>query len=411
MSEMRFDLIIIGAGAAGLMAAGEGARLGLKVLVLEGKKEPGLKLLMCGGGRCNVTHAKVTERDYHASCVHTLRHVLKHFSVLDAVNFFETHGAPLQLLEDGCYFSADDQARTVLNALLTYAREAGVAFLYEHRVSSVVWDKALFNVVSNGVVFNAPAVLVATGGFSYPATGADGAGYIFAESFGHSVVATRPALTPWLASSDTFIRIPGIALPVRLSLWVGGKKIKKTEGPLLFTHQGFSGPAVLEMSAAWLDARPLNGEVRVDFFPTLKGEGIDFLFIGGKHQNLKNMLTPVLTERLAWILLDEARVDGAKHSVAGEITNKEKHALTRVLRAYPLPIKDVVGYGKAEITAGGVDLRELKGATLESRLQEGLYFAGEVLDVDGRIGGFNLHWAWASAVAAAHAVAKKIGTH
>lgn len=407
MENKTYDLIIIGAGAAGLMAAAEAGRLKLSVLVLERQKEPGAKLLMCGGGRCNATNAVISEKDYHAGCAHTLKHVLKNFSTDDALRFFEQWRAPLTLTEEGCYFSADDTARTVLKALMGAAAGHGAAIRGGVRVRSVAAQGGEFNIAGDGFIERAKAVLVATGGLSYPSTGSDGAGYTIAESFGHQLVATRPALTPLSASSELMASLSGIVVNVGLTLWVEHRKIHMVRGPLLFTHHGFSGPAALEMSRAWVDARQHNGKIRVDFFPDIKNDGVDFLFSPGQ-KSLKTLLSAHLPERLVLILLGQAGVDALKRPGMSEVGKNDRHALEKVLRAFTLSVKDTAGYARAEITAGGVDLKELKGASLESRLQEGLYFAGEVLDVDGRIGGFNLHWAWASAVSAARAAAKRL---
>ena len=407
-SASGHDLVIIGAGAAGLMAAAEGARLGLDVLVLEGQKEPGLKILISGGGRCNVTNARVSEKDYAAGCAHTLRHVLGTVSPLDIVAFFEAHGAPQALQESGEFFSGDDKARTVRDALMRAVIQNGGRIACGRRVNAIATQDGSFNIVGHYFVITARAVIIATGGLSYPATGSDGAGYRLAQAFGHNIVPTHPALVPFIASTDTFGKISGITLQVRLSLWAEGRKLRSVEGPLLFTHEGFSGPAPMEMSGYWLAVREkLDSAVCVDFLPDLKPDDTDLLLRPAlAARSVKNILTGLLPERLVTVLLGTASVDPQRP--AGQLTRDERKAVLSALRAFALPLKDVAGYARAEVTSGGVDLKELKGASLASRLQEGLYFAGEVLDVDGRIGGFNLHWAWASGVAAARAVAKSL---
>jgi predicted Rossmann fold flavoprotein len=408
MENTTHDLIIIGAGAAGLMAAAEVSHAGLQVLVLEGQREPGLKVLITGGGRCNVTNARISEKDFNAGCAHTLRHVLKTLSSRDVVAFFEKWGAALVLQETGEFFAEDDKARTVRDALLRAAEDGGARIMCHQKVSSIAVQDGHFNVVAGHEVFMARCVLLTTGGLSYPATGSDGSGYHLAESFGHVIVPTRPALVPLVASRPVLAHLSGITLPVRLSLWAERRKLKVIEGPLLFTHNGFSGPAPMEMAAHWLAVRD-QAEARVccDFLLNMKGEGLDLLADPAVvRRSVKNVMATALPERLVLALIEEAGVDSQR--LAGELSNKDKKSLIQAFRAYPLPIADVMGYSKAEVTAGGVDLKELKGATLESRLQEGLYFAGEVVDVDGRIGGFNLHWAWASGVAAARAIVKKL---
>lgn len=407
MADELFDVVIVGAGAAGLMAAAQAGRLGLKALVLESQREPGRKLLMCGGGRCNVTHAKVGEHDYKAGCAHTLRHVLRNLTVKEIVAFFKEWQAPLVLQEDGCYFSADDSARTILDALLRAVRAGGSRLFRGVQVKSVAYDRDHFNVVCDQDIYMGRTVLIATGGLSYPATGSTGFGYKVAVDAGHQLIPRRPALTPLLASTETFSILAGIVVPVRLSLWVQNKKTCAVEGPLLFTHQGFSGPAALEISCAWQDARSSGGELRADFLPYVTAEEMERVFQSAGHRSLKAVLGSWLAERLAGILLHEVRVDGLKRPGMGELTRQDRKALEQALHSCVLPVRDAAGYNKAEITAGGVDLKELQGASLESRLQPGLYFAGEVVDVHGRIGGFNLHWAWCSAVSAVRAVAKR----
>lgn len=404
---MLYDCIIIGAGPAGLMAAGNMAREGLRVLVLEGSRQPGAKLLMCGGGRCNATNVRVTDKDYHSSCRHTLRHVLRHFSTADALGFFAGNGAPLECADDGCYFSADNKARTVLEALLSYARKSGAEIMCSNRVRSVAFKDDVFYIQGSPEVYSARNLLVATGGLSYPATGCDGSGYAFARHFGHNLIEPCPALTPLLAGNDVFAALAGIVVPLRLSLWAQGRKLAVREGPFLFTHNGFSGPVVLEIACDWLSCRQQGGELKADFFPSQNNEGVEFLLGQPPQPSLKNVITRILPERLAAVLLEQAKVDGSVPALSGRLTRKEKGSLGMVLRALPLPVRDVAGYAKAEITRGGVDLREVNGADLESRFQKGLFFAGEVLDVDGRIGGFNLHWAWASGVAAARAIIRR----
>lgn len=404
---MTYDLIIIGGGAAGLMAAAEAGRLGLETLVCEGQKTPARKLLICGGGRCNAANANVTASDFHTGCRHTLQHVLREWTTRDTLDFFARWGAPLAVQKDGQYFSADDRAQTVLDALLKAVAAGGALLRCGTRVLDVTHDRMHFAVALEEDVLQAKAVLVTTGGLSYPTLGSDGAGYRIAERFGHELVPTRPALAPLMASDDVFMALAGVSTDVRLTLRAEGRKAGTADGPLLFTHRGFSGPAVLAMSLAWTDARAGNGELRVDFLPDLPGEDLAPLLDGAGRRTLRNVVREHLPERLVDLLLEQAGVDGAIRPGKGELRKAQRRALVATLRDLPLPIRADGGYAKAEVTAGGVDLESVKGSSLESRLQPGLFFAGEVLDVDGRIGGFNLQWAWASGVAGARGVAKR----
>jgi len=406
---MTYDLIIIGAGAAGLMAAAEAGRLRMSTLVCEGQITPARKLLICGGGRCNAANAHVSEKDFNASCRHTLRHVLREWSTQDTLDFFARWGAPLAMQKDGQYFSADDRARTVLEALLNAVQAGDAALRCGARVLDVGHDGAVFKVTLEDDVLHTNSVLVTTGGLSYPALGSDGAGYHIAQKFGHELIPTRPALTPLIAADALFKPLAGIATEVRLTLWSQGRKTVTVDGPMLFTHRGFSGPAALEMSRAWSDAQAANGEIQVDFFPMVPGNDIAPILDGAGQRTLRNTIKDHAPERLVDLLLEQAGVDGTIRPGKGQLRKVDRQALAKTLRALPLPIRENGGYAKAEVTAGGVDLKSVKGSSLESRLQDGLFFAGEVLDVDGRIGGFNLQWAWASGVAAVRGVAKHMG--
>jgi predicted Rossmann fold flavoprotein len=395
------DLIVIGAGAAGLMAAQEAGRQGLHVLILEGQPAPGAKILLSGGGRCNATNAAVTEKDFNTGCPRTVRHVLEHLSSGNAVRFFEERGAALQLEDDGKYFSFAGDAKVVLRALLKAVEGSGARIEYQRRVRSVRYQEGLFDVTGEGFAVQGRALLVATGGLSYPATGSDGFGHALAKQFGHTIVSPFPALTSFKTDDALWKSLAGIVVPVRLTLWAGGRKVIEKQGSLLFTHEGFSGPAVLDMSRHWgAFQMEKDAGILVDFLP--QSPQLHF-----KRRHLKNAFAESLPLRLVEVLLEKTEINGTKQYF--NLRASQREALDKILRACPLPISGVMGWGKAEVTAGGVDLNELKGASLESKLQPGLFFAGEVLDVDGRVGGFNLHWAWASGIAAASGVLKRKG--
>lgn len=388
------------------MAAQEAAVSGCHVVVLEGGKSAGAKLLLSGGGRCNATNAVVTEQDFCSNAPRTVRHVLEHLRPAQFVTFLERHGVRLSLEEDGKYFTAEGRAEAVLAALLAAARQTGVRIEYNRRVQEVVFSDGSYTVSGEGFEYSAPVLLVTTGGLSYPATGSTGFGYSVARRFGHTLVPTVPALSPLLTDDKRWTGLSGVAVPCRLTFWLNNRKAAASAGPILFTHFGFSGPAALDLSRHWsVSTGEADRRLTVDFLPELPARDLPDASAAVK-KTARTVLSERLPARLAAVLLELAGIDAGRGWPG--LNPKERRRLQETCQACELPVSGVAGWGKAEVTAGGVDLGELAGATLESRLQPGLFFAGEVLDVDGRVGGFNLHWAWASGVAAARGAVKKL---
>ncbi|MCM8774779.1 MAG: NAD(P)/FAD-dependent oxidoreductase [Candidatus Omnitrophica bacterium] len=408
------DVAIVGAGASGLMAGIHCSRSSLRTLILEGSGKIGAKILMSGGTRCNVTNRNVTERDYGSDSPQKVRHILAAFPVQKTVSFFQEIGVKLVPEQGGEYFPETNSARTVLDALLRELQKSGATLLAGRKVTKLFHDGEVFKIQTVREMFEAKTCVLATGGLSYPETGSDGSGYALAQSFGHSIVPTTPALTPLTTVHKLWQGLSGISLPVRLVLWSGGRRRITFEGPLLFTHFGFSGPAVLNMSRFWLRFREcLPTEIRVAFLPDLSEEKFQTLLDQDRSRtpwkNLKSLLGGKFPDRFVDALLKEIGIPTGRQ--LGELRKNETARLVKALFAYPLPISGTLGYEKAEVTAGGVSLEEVHTATLESKKQTGLFFAGEILDADGRIGGFNFQWAWSSAVVAAQGVMKQAHVH
>jgi len=406
MDQKKNIVVVVGAGAAGLMAAIQLARRGIRVILLEGKKRAGIKILMSGGGRCNVTNVMVTERDYVSGCPRTVRHVLKTFPSKEVVDFFQAHDVELVLENGQQYFSADGRAQTVLSALLRAARESGVDIRYHHKVTQVFSTTSGFVVHVAGTSLDTPYLVVTTGGLSYPTTGSTGFGYHLAQQFNHTLIPTAAALTPLRLTQHSFPykKLSGISLPVVVTLWSHHKKVRTEKGGMLFTHFGISGPTILNISRFWKQyQKDASTKITIDFLPSVTDQH-SVGEIGSKK--IGKHLSSLMPERLALALLEH--VDVSADMTWSSMTKDQRQQLCHVVRAFEPSIQDVYGYGKAEVTSGGVDLKELKGATLESRFQSGLYFAGEVCDVDGRIGGFNFQWAWASACAVAQSIEKSV---
>lgn len=394
------DLAIIGAGAAGLMAgiwAGH-TRPELEIVMLDGAVKLGAKILISGGGRCNVTHAQVEAQDFCGSTPPAIAKVLRRFEVAQTVAFFRQLGVELKQEESGKLFPVTDSARTVLQALLQAVQRTKVKLLHPRRVDSVQRLAAGFLLRGSWGEMTARRLVLATGGKSLPKTGSDGHGYALAQALGHTLTPIQPALVPLLLPRGHFLcSLSGMTLPTTLELRSAtGKRLKTITGSTLCTHFGLSGPAVLDMSRHYLAAqRAARGvTLQSNWWPERSFEQLEQeLQLLGRVTVLTH-LRRGLPERLARRLCDQAGL--AAEITGSALTRIQRVTLARLVTQMPLPITGDRGFNFAEVTAGGVPLRELHLERMESRVCPGLFLCGEICDVDGRIGGFNFQWAWAS---------------
>jgi len=409
--EKTTDVVVIGGGAAGL-ATGIFVKRhgGLGVICLDGAARVGAKILVSGGSRCNVTNRTVTERDFWGGSARVVRSVLRAFPAPRAAAFFAEIGVALHEEEDGKLFPDSNRARTVLDALLRELQRAGVELRCGERVTDVCRQAARFVVTTaSGRQYQARAVVLATGGRSLPKTGSDGAGYELAARLGHGYVETTPALVPLLLDGDAHAALSGTSHPARLTIRAEGRRETRLDGALLWTHFGVSGPVVLNASRHWHRAR-LEGravEVVLNLCPGDTFDSLDaWLQAHGSTRPRAGVATVLATRLPAAVAEAWARAVDAQEVTLAHLSRDARRRLVHALLASPLAVRDSRGYNFAEVTAGGIPLDEIDPATMESRRCPGLYLVGEMLDVDGRLGGFNFQWSWSSAWVAGRAIAR-----
>lgn len=370
---------------------------------------------MSGGGRCNVTNAVVSEADFWGGRRTIVRRILRRLPVRDTLKFFRAIGVPLHEEADGKLFPDSNRSRDVLNALLRESSAAGALLFADHRVLDVARVPGGFTVSTSHGDLLAKTVVLATGGRSLPKSGSDGAGYAMAERLGHTVVPTTPGLAPLLLSPDEsgspalHTALSGVAHDVELTVWENGVAGARLAGPLLWTHFGISGPVALNASRHWARAR-LHGKtvaVTANFCAGRTFEAVDArvraLARDRPKASIHTALSTLVPVSVAAGLLQQLAIDG--NTVLATLSREDRRRLAHALVEWKVPVVGTRGYNYAEVTAGGIALGEINPSTMESRVCPGLYLVGEILDVDGRLGGFNFQWAWATGQVAARGLA------
>ncbi|OGR96034.1 MAG: hypothetical protein A2V88_13305 [Elusimicrobia bacterium RBG_16_66_12] len=391
-----FDVVILGAGGAGMMCALQAARRGRRVALLDHSDKAGGKLIVSGGGRCNFTNLSVTAEDFVSKNPHFCKSALSRFTPVDFIAMVEARGIAYHERRHGQLF-CDASAQQIIDMLTSDCRKAGARFFLQHKILSVSKTEAGSLVKTDRGEFSAASLVVATGGLSIPKIGATGLGYDIARQFGLKLVDTAPALDGFVFSESDRRQLAGFSgIALDATVTCNGASFREN---LLFTHAGFSGPAALQASLYW---RP-GDAVHVDFLPGLTREELLTWFSGrkGGRAELKNQMAGLMPKRLAERFCDQLLPNLAD---LGNLPKKELEAFCAQLKDWIFVPGGTVGYGKAEVTRGGVDTDELSSKTMEARKVPGLFFIGEVVDVTGRLGGFNYQWAWSSGWAAGQAV-------
>ena len=400
-----------------IMTARECRLLGVEaqIVLLDGAKKIGAKILVAGGGRCNVTHHRVLPNDYAGASRNAIKKVLKAFNERATIEFFENLGVRLKQEDTGKMFPVSDSAQSVLSALLDECDRLGIAILHPWRVGRIQRDQDRFVVTSTEDRHEPKAfdcVVLATGGMALPKTGSDGAGYRFAQSLGHSVTQrVFPALVPLVVDQrDSWLMVlSGISTRATLEVHSGsGKRLAAFTNEVLCTHFGLSGPGVLDISRWYLDARQDDADASlvINWLGETSFEQLDQQLQSLGKKTVLGFLRESIPDRLARALCEQSDVEPSTPGHA--LSRDQRRLLGRMLTQCPIAIERDRGFTFAEVTAGGIPLTEISTSSMGSRACEGLWIIGEILDVDGRIGGFNFQWAWASGTVAGRSIARSI---
>lgn len=405
MNKTHYDIIIIGAGAAGLIAAGTAAENGASVLLLDSMKRAGRKLLITGKGRCNITNNSDIQ-NYMKQIFPVpkfCRSMFSRFFVSDILQLLHRLNVPTIEERGHRIFPESQKSMDVVTALVTWVENAGADIRYDRRVKKIIHENGMAKgvVLDTGAEFRSDKVILATGGRSYPATGSTGDGFRMAIEIGHKVHPTLPALVPLETEGTLAESMQGLSLKnVEATLWADNKKIRSMFGEMLFTHYGLSGPIILDLSRDAVIAMRENKfvEITIDHKPALDEQKLDArllreLDFHGRSK-LKSMLKNLMPMTMILPFCQYSDCDPEKY--CNQISGIERKRMLRGLKEMRFSISGNTGWNDAIITSGGIDLKEVNPTTMESKIIAGLYFAGEILDLDAATGGYNLQIAWSS---------------
>ena len=415
MADKYFDLIVVGAGAAGMMAAGQAAAEGAAVLLLDKNERPGRKIMITGKGRCNVTNN--CDRDRLMSAVKRnsrfLFSAFDAFTPQDTMAFFEEMGVPLKTERGNRVFPQSDKSVDIVDALHKFIKKNKVVYRQNRVIELLCENEEVKGVkTADGSTYYAKAVLLATGGKSYPGTGSTGDGYEFARSAGHKVTDLSPSLVAITTSDEWTGELMGLSLKnVTLTVSKGKKKAVSEVGELMFTHFGISGPLVLTASSE-IEGSPADYKMTIDLKPGLDIEKLDARllrdFSDSKNRAIKNSLDKLLPKSLIPVVIEQSGIDG--ETKINSITKQQRRSLCETIKAFEVKPKALRPVEEAVVTRGGVEVGKVSPKTMESKLVKGLYFAGELLDLDAVTGGFNLQIAFSTGYLAGKAIAEEINS-
>ena len=414
INKQNYDLAVIGAGPAGMMAALCAAECGAKVILLEKNSVPGVKLLITGKGRCNITNSEPEARKFVSAFGKNgkfLMNAFYRFGVKETIEFFHKNNLPTKVERGGRIFPISDKAVDVQQMFLTLLHKNSVTFQPNCKINKIVHvNNNIEKIISDTAEVKASNYLIATGGLSYPKTGSTGDGYSWAKGLGHKIMETTPALTPVLVNEKWIKELEGLSLKnVTVSVFQSNRKHDERFGEALFTANGMSGPIILDLSKTigYLLARG-RVDLFIDFKPALDFDKLDRRLLRdlekfGKKA-MKNLLPELIPKKLIPVMLRLTGIDPEKK--ANTVSKEERGKLRLYLKQFPLTVNSLLGFTKAIVTSGGISLKEIDPKTMRSKIIDNLYFAGEIMDLDGPTGGYNLQVCWSTGFIAGNSAAR-----
>jgi predicted Rossmann fold flavoprotein len=410
-SKTKFDVAVIGGGPSGMMAAIHASELGATVVLIEKNENLGRKLLITGGGRCNLANSNIANSklvDLYGIKGKSLYTAFNNFNNQDIVDFFESRGLKTKEEDNGRIFPISDRALDIRAILIDELRKNKIDIFNGVQVQGFnIENKKIEKIKTSKGYVVAGKIILCTGGKSYPETGSDGAGFIWLKKMGHSISELTPSLVPIIINESWIKKLQGLSLEdVGISLYYKGKKKTNDRGEMIFTHEGVSGPLIYNLSRTLKDLDIKQTKLLIDLIPNNNFKELDNILRQkiekqGK-KNYRKILGEIISDKLVLVVMGMLKIDMNKKSY--EVNKIERRETVRILKEIEINVKKLAGFEKAVVSAGGVDLREVDPRTLKSKIVDNLFFAGEVLDIDGPSGGYNLQVAWSTGYLAGKSV-------
>lgn len=409
---MKHSLIIIGGGAAGITAALMAKDFGIDVAIIEGTDRIGKKILTTGNGRCNISNANINSDRYHSENLHFQNYILNSFTIKDTLDFFACLGLPLVTLDGGKMFPMSLQSSSVLDILRFALDEKHIPVYINTKAKKIIKKKNEFIISStDGDTYQCEKLIISTGGKSAPKTGSDGSGYTLAKQLGHSIISPVPALVQLKLNYSRLKALSGVKFDGYAEVFINDRCVQKEFGEILFTDYGISGPPILQLSriASLAINENKKAYLIIDMLPTTPHTALNNFLCNHwsvfEDRSVYDSFIGIINKKVIPIILKEAMVEDI-HKPCSMLNIKEKNDIYEFLKQWKFEISGTNSFANAQVTAGGIDTKEINAETLESNIIPNLFFAGEVLDVDGDCGGYNLQWAWSSGAIAGKSASK-----